>query len=92
MKKTFQTIPNDSEQRHSTDCDYAYRNPIHQRNYMKLGSVVIYAFCKNCFPDLAQGYSSNNNFVNCSEISAVTPFGICLNILKIPTFAFFTPP
>ena len=59
---------------------------------MKLGSVVIYALCKNCFPDLAQGYSSDNNFVNCSEISAVTLFGICLVFLKIPIFAFFTPP
>ena len=57
-----------------------------------MGSVVIYALCKNCFPDLARGYSSDNDSVNCSEISAVTLFGICLNFLKIPTFAFFTPP
>ena len=29
---------------------------------------------------------------NCSEISAVTPLGICLKILTFPTFVFFTPP
>ena len=48
--------------------------------------------CKKCLPIFGKGYSSDNNFVNCYGISAVTLFGICLNFLKIPTFAFFTPP
>ena len=43
-------------------------------------------------PNLARDESSDDDSVNCSEISAVTWFGIFSRFLKIETFVFFTPP
>ena len=43
-------------------------------------------------PNLAEDESSDHDSVNCSEISAVTWFGIFSGFLKIETFVFFTPP
>ena len=43
-------------------------------------------------PNLARDESSDDDSVNCSEINAVTWFGIFYRFLKIETFVFFTPP
>ena len=56
------------------------------------GSKSTSAFCKICLSNLAKDESSNHNSENCSEISAVTWFGIFFRFLKIATFIFFTPP
>ena len=65
-----------------------------QENYLKLGSWCGFksgfAFCKICLPNLARGYLSDHDSENCSEISAVTWFGIFSRFLK--SFVFFTPP
>ena len=56
------------------------------------GSKSTSAFCKIHLYNLARAESSNHNSENCSEISAVTWFGIFFRFLKIATFIFFTPP
>ena len=56
------------------------------------GSKSTSAFCKIRLSNLARDESSNHNSKNCSEISAVTWFGIFFRFLKIATFIFFTPP
>ena len=43
-------------------------------------------------PNLAGDESSDDDSVNCSEISAVTWFRIFFGFLKIENFVFFTPP
>ena len=43
-------------------------------------------------PNFAQDESCNHDSENCSEISAVTRFRICPELLHFPTFMFFTPP
>ena len=62
-----------------------------QRDDMKLGRVVDpkqpSLSVKICLPDLAQGYihySSNNDSINCTEISAVTWFRHNSGLLQIP--------
>ena len=59
---------------------------------MLLGSKTTSAFCKIRLPNFARDESSNHNSENCSEISAVTRFRICLELLHFSTFMFFTPP
>ena len=43
-------------------------------------------------PNLARDESSDDDSVNCSEISAVTWFGIFSRFLKIETFVFLHRP
>ena len=66
------------------------------RQWLKIGvlqgSKTTSAFCKLRLPNFAQDESSNHDSENCSEISAVTRFRICLELLHFPTFMFFTPP
>ena len=38
--------------------------------------------CKKCLPIFGKGYSSDNNFVNCYGISAVTYTGNCSGLLQ----------
>ena len=38
--------------------------------------------CKKCLPIFGRGYSSDNNFVNCYGISAVTYTGNCSGLLQ----------
>ena len=47
--------------------------------------------CKKCFPDFAKGYSSDNDFVNCSEISVVTWTINHVRLLQFPKKCVFTP-
>ena len=42
--------------------------------------------------NFARDESPNHDSENCSEISALTPFGICHVLLQFPTFMFFTSP
>ena len=66
------------------------------RQWLKIGvlqgSKTTSAFCKLRLPNFARDKSSNHDSENCSEISAVTRFRICLEQLHFPTFMFFTPP
>ena len=66
------------------------------RQWLKIGvlqgSKTTSAFCKLRLPNFAQDESSNHDSENCFEISAVTRFRICLELLHFPTFMFFTPP
>ena len=66
------------------------------RQWLEIGVLQDFkttsAFCKLRLPNFARDESSNQSSENCSEISAVTRFGICLELLHFPTFMFFTPP
>ena len=48
--------------------------------------------CKKCLAIFGRGYSSDNNFVNCYGISAVTYTGNCSGLFQFPKKREFTPP
>ena len=65
-----------------------------RRQWLEIGVLQDFkttsAFCKLRLPNFARDESSNHDSENCSEISAVTRFRICLDLLHFPTFMFFT--